>query len=283
MDAKKSMDLLAGAAEQTRTLVTTLETARQELLALPTDTGVHAASADLSVGVDAALGVVAAALVRAESTVTLVDPGVEADWLWPEELERLVVAARTRGCVVRVMFGHTPCCRQARRIGAAVTDGGGEVRIVPTPAFPMLVVDGSTVLAPHRGPEAVPVMAAVTSPGVVALLRGFADLIWERAEPAPVWAGSGADLKRRLVELLTTGAKDERIARLLGISLRTCRRHIAEIMSDLGADSRFQAGANAARVGLIGAGPNGRRQVRWSASASTRPGRGSLAAHRRAV
>lgn len=36
--------------------------------------------------------------------------------------------------------------------------------------------------------------------------------------------------------------KDEMIARRLGMSLRTCRKHIAESMETLGASSRFQAG-----------------------------------------
>jgi DNA-binding CsgD family transcriptional regulator len=274
-------------AEQTQTLATTLESARQELLALPghlalkghragRQWNVRADAVDLSVGADAALGVLAAALIRAETAVTLVDPGCtepgcagaeypdpdhNVGWLWPKELDQLTAAALDRGCRVRAMFGRYPLCQRAQRFSAAVTDGGGEVRIVPTPGFPMLAVDTSTVLAPHRGPGSVPTMATITSPDVVRLLRGFADLTWERAEPAAggpagqttvlLWAGSNADLKKKVVELLTTGAKDERIARLLGISLRTCRRHIAEIMSELGAGSRFQAGANAARVGLI--------------------------------
>jgi DNA-binding NarL/FixJ family response regulator len=48
------------------------------------------------------------------------------------------------------------------------------------------------------------------------------------------------------------GAKDELIARRLGISLRTCRRYIADLTKDLGAQSRFQAGVLAAQRGLLG-------------------------------
>ena len=41
------------------------------------------------------------------------------------------------------------------------------------------------------------------------------------------------------------------IARKLGISLRTVRRRMAELMSDLGADTRFQAGVEAVRRGWL--------------------------------
>ena len=50
---------------------------------------------------------------------------------------------------------------------------------------------------------------------------------------------------------LTEGAKDEQIARTLGISLRTVRRRIADLLSELGADSRFQAGVEAVRRGWL--------------------------------
>ncbi len=39
-------------------------------------------------------------------------------------------------------------------------------------------------------------------------------------------------------------------ARELSVSVRTYRRYVAEMMSLLGADSRFQAGVRAAELGL---------------------------------
>jgi DNA-binding NarL/FixJ family response regulator len=39
------------------------------------------------------------------------------------------------------------------------------------------------------------------------------------------------------------------IARSLGVSLRTVRRRIAELLAELGVESRFQAGAEAVRRG----------------------------------
>ena len=54
-----------------------------------------------------------------------------------------------------------------------------------------------------------------------------------------------------LLRQLLSGAKDEQIARTMGLSLRTVRRRIAELMIELGADTRFQAGAEAVRRGWL--------------------------------
>ncbi|MFD3522662.1 DNA-binding response regulator [Streptomyces sp. NPDC058653] len=55
---------------------------------------------------------------------------------------------------------------------------------------------------------------------------------------------------RAILEALASGLTDETSARRLGVSLRTYRRRVAELMSALEADSRFQAGLRAAELGL---------------------------------
>ena len=62
---------------------------------------------------------------------------------------------------------------------------------------------------------------------------------------------SGASDRRLLLDQLARGAKDEQIARTLGLSLRTVRRRVAELLDDLEASSRFQAGVEAVRRGWI--------------------------------
>jgi DNA-binding NarL/FixJ family response regulator len=69
--------------------------------------------------------------------------------------------------------------------------------------------------------------------------------------PAPVLRGAEVELKQQIILLLAEGAKDETVARRLGLSLRTCRRHIAEILDHLDASSRFQAGYRAGRLGAV--------------------------------
>ncbi|WP_244925358.1 LuxR C-terminal-related transcriptional regulator [Georgenia faecalis] len=51
--------------------------------------------------------------------------------------------------------------------------------------------------------------------------------------------------------MLASGAKDETIARELGLSERTLRRRSSALLARLGAANRFQAGVQAARRGWI--------------------------------
>jgi DNA-binding NarL/FixJ family response regulator len=51
--------------------------------------------------------------------------------------------------------------------------------------------------------------------------------------------------------LLTAGVKDQAIARQLGVSLRTIRRRLANLMREAGAVSRFQLGMLAGRRGWV--------------------------------
>jgi DNA-binding NarL/FixJ family response regulator len=41
------------------------------------------------------------------------------------------------------------------------------------------------------------------------------------------------------------------VARRLSISLRTCRRHVAEILDQLDSSGRFQAGVGAVPLGAV--------------------------------
>jgi hypothetical protein len=77
--------------------------------------------------------------------------------------------------------------------------------------------------------------------------------VWDRALPVPglEQADAGPSGHRQLVEQLASGAKDEQIARALGISVRTVRRRVADLLTELGAESRFSGGVEAARRGWV--------------------------------
>lgn len=55
---------------------------------------------------------------------------------------------------------------------------------------------------------------------------------------------------RRILKALGSGLTDASAARRLGVSLRTYRRRVAELMASLDAGSRFQAGLRAGELGL---------------------------------
>jgi hypothetical protein len=54
----------------------------------------------------------------------------------------------------------------------------------------------------------------------------------------------------RVLRALGSGVTDEAAARQLGMSLRTYRRRVAEVLVSLNAGSRFQAGVRAGELGL---------------------------------
>jgi DNA-binding CsgD family transcriptional regulator len=64
-------------------------------------------------------------------------------------------------------------------------------------------------------------------------------------------AGGWSQREREVLALLASGAKDEAIARRLGCSERTLRRLLTALVAKLGAESRFAAGVQAARLGLL--------------------------------
>lgn len=96
-------------------------------------------------------------------------------------------------------------------------------------------------------------------PAIVLILASLFDQVWNSAtplalDPAPKPLEDGhvlLDAERNLLKLLADGMTDETVARQLGISLRTTRRHIAALMSHLAASSRFQAGVEAAKRGWL--------------------------------
>jgi DNA-binding CsgD family transcriptional regulator len=89
---------------------------------------------------------------------------------------------------------------------------------------------------------------------VVDLLIFMFDQMWSVADPvfdAPAGATPTAERHARVVELLAVGTKDERMARTLGVGVRTVRRDIADLKTTLGVSSRTEIVAAAIRKGWL--------------------------------
>jgi hypothetical protein len=129
---------------------------------------------------------------------------------------------------------------------------GEQIRVLPDLPSRLLVIgDSHAVLPEPLGYADVP-LSVIRQRGVVEAMTQWFELMWERAVVPSLEAGSRPpDLRGFLLQQLAAGAHDEQIARVLGISLRTVRRRVADLMSELGADSRFQAGVEAARRGWL--------------------------------
>ncbi|MGW7413559.1 helix-turn-helix transcriptional regulator [Streptomyces sp. NPDC054863] len=160
-----------------------------------------------------------------------------------------------RGVRMRTLYHHTARFNgPSQAYVATVSALGGQYRTAHQLCGRMVIFDRRTAFLPdHRGTLGAVV---VREPSIVHFLCELFEQAWSQAKPFSDAANDGLeavakDLDRTLLQLLATGLKDETIARRLGMSLRTTRKHIADIMQTLGAESRFQAGAAVAIAGLL--------------------------------
>lgn len=181
-------------------------------------------------------------------------------WLRPDQwrgaqedlmTELVAEALRQGGRSSRAIYPvHTATDEPA--VLAARVAVGEQVRVLPELPTRMLVIGDTHVVLPEPlGYADMPLVIARQSAVVAAAAHWF-ELLWERAAtPATDRAAARWDQRRFLLQQLAVGAHDEQIARNLGISLRTVRRRVADLMRELGADTRFQAGVEAARRGWL--------------------------------
>ncbi|MEU6756796.1 LuxR C-terminal-related transcriptional regulator [Streptomyces sp. NPDC046685] len=132
---------------------------------------------------------------------------------------------------------------------------GGRTRTLPSLPMRLILCDRSAAVLPLDQDSSQSGAYVIHLKSVVAALHELFDLIWDRATPlgesaAPDLEGpSERDLA--LLKMLEEGLTDEGIARKLGVSIRTVRRVMSDLMKRLDAQSRFQAGAEAVRRGWV--------------------------------
>jgi len=150
-----------------------------------------------------------------------------------------------------------------------LTELGGGVRTTPTLPVRMVLFDHMVALVPIDAEDTRRGAVQITVPGIIRALMALFEQIWEAAVPlgdeSKHATGELTSQERELLRLLSQGLTDEVAARRLGISLRTERRMMANIMQRLGAHSRFEAGLRASErswlepgEGYLDAGPGAR-------------------------
>lgn len=134
---------------------------------------------------------------------------------------------------------------------------GAEIRMSPVVPMNMVIADHHFALIPLD--PANPTVGAIHARGS-ALVRSYLALYeycWHTATPYgealhPEPGGDGlTEQQRAALRMLASGMKDEKIARSMGVSLRTVSRMLSEVMAELGASSRFEAGVRATRLGWL--------------------------------
>ncbi|MEV0991543.1 LuxR C-terminal-related transcriptional regulator [Streptomyces sp. NPDC049949] len=161
------------------------------------------------------------------------------------------LALLERGVRMRSLYQHATRFDPATRTHAErLIEAGAEIRTLPEVLPQMIVVDGELGFLPSRSGGAL----LIREPDLLGYLLDVFRRDWEYATPFATGPQAAHDIsetvKQSILTLLAKGLKDDSIARRLGISLRTCRRHVSELLLGLGAHSRFQAGVIAERQGL---------------------------------
>jgi len=174
-------------------------------------------------------------------------------WRMPSESQMAVAvaAAIQDGRSARAIY-PARALREAPAVLVGRASIGERIRVVPEVPTRLAVI-GDRALLPDPPGLANERRLALRQPGLVELAVGYFEALWDRAVAVPALEHGEAspDLNELLLRQLAQGAKDEQIARTLGVSLRTVRRRIAGIMTELGVDSRFQAGVEAVRRGWL--------------------------------
>ena len=172
--------------------------------------------------------------------------------------------ATRRGVRSRLLYQHAALRdRHTRSYLSELADNGSKIRFATSVPGRSLVLDGEVALLPI--PTADPSrwgLVVVREPNIVSWVIATFEQLWSESQPLEDALSRQTDAaeldqtRAAILRLMAEGEKDEAISRRLSISVRTCRRQIADYMAQVGATSRFQAGVIAARAGhLDSSGP----------------------------
>lgn len=137
----------------------------------------------------------------------------------------------------------------------ALRHAGVGVRICAT-VLPheTIIIDRKVAILAGTPVDGVRDYTVIMEPRAVAGVRTLYQATWASATDLQDYLPSKppdiGDQGREILRHLSAGRKDETAARSMGVSVRTYRRRVAELMTRLGAESRFQAGERAQALGL---------------------------------
>lgn len=170
----------------------------------------------------------------------------------PESMEtarRGDVALLERGVATRmiVLTGHVRRSREYVAYLSELVDLGADVRATATLPTRMILIDRTSAILPSD-PDAPSAGATIIKhQSLIQLMRDTFESTWRAARSLDVgeerpeqWEPS--ELELEVIRLLGSGNKDEAIARRVGMSLRSVRRLISQVSTELGSKSRFELG-----------------------------------------
>ncbi|WP_020419579.1 response regulator transcription factor [Amycolatopsis sp. ATCC 39116] len=131
---------------------------------------------------------------------------------------------------------------------------GAKIRITLDEINETIVLDRKVAILAGGAASGERGYTVVTSPEVIGSVTSLFNAAWRAGTELAIYETEFAEVRAlapRILDELAAGSKDETAARALGLSVRTYRRRVAELMDALGATSRFQAGVRARQLGLV--------------------------------
>lgn len=131
---------------------------------------------------------------------------------------------------------------------------GAQIRITAEEINETIIIDGRVVVLAGDLSTGRRSYSVITQRETVQGVTSLFEAAWRSATELAVYDAQIDEIRRlapRVLDLLGQGVKDETAARRLGLGVRTYRRRVAELMTALGAESRFQAGVRARELGLV--------------------------------
>lgn len=193
-------------------------------------------------------------------TALLLESRGDILWLRPDQfrrpredsmaqlIERVVASGRRSRAIYPAR-----ALSEARDMLERRAEVGEEIRIISDLPTRMFIIGNTHVCMPEPLGFVDEPRTLIRQRGIVQAMTYWFESIWDDATPVEELSGTEArpDLRLFLLQQLASGAQDEQIARRLNVSLRTVRRRVADLMTELGADTRFQAGVEAGRRGWL--------------------------------
>lgn len=162
----------------------------------------------------------------------------------PLDLRSLNRGLRFRSIVVREALQDTETLSYLRELQAH----GAQIRVVDETVEGMLIYDRRASVVPMDPADPQRGALVAHEGGLVTNLVALFERIWAQGEDltdaldgAEEPASPLSDVERAVFRAMCSGDKDEVNARNIGVSVRTYRRHVAELMQLLGAGNRAHA------------------------------------------
>ncbi|MFC9604651.1 MULTISPECIES: helix-turn-helix transcriptional regulator [Streptomyces] len=172
----------------------------------------------------------------------------------PLDLRCLRRGVRIRNVVLAAALDDLPTREYLREL----VKRGAQIRVAENITERILVYDGRTALVPVDPQNTARGALLAHKSGLVSNIIALFEKIWTQADDlltvtkeASDAVGGLSEIEQQVLISMCTVGKDEAGARELGISVRTYRRHVADLLQSLGAASRAQGALLARERGWI--------------------------------